>query len=211
MRGPLALLVAVATPASADEVVRSGTFHTGVSGDAELGPLEAVSAGGVGFGARLALAAQVEINPSWALRLPLVLGVTGSGNHYDSGFAELALIPGVVYRFRDPKSPWIPYVGGGIALGAWGADRPLLDLPVPIPARCCDGHVGDLGFGGGHGGHSDPNFDTDFGAGIELWGGTEVRLAPWLGAVFGLDLGFVHVDDVRVTTIAETIELRLSL
>jgi hypothetical protein len=67
-----------------------------------LGPIQAFSSGGHAFGLRLGLSAQLDLDPHWALRLPLVLALATRSSHAD--YAELDLIPGVVYRFRKHAS-----------------------------------------------------------------------------------------------------------
>ncbi len=155
------------TGARADEqLARSGALQRGISVDLlELGPLEVHSAGGTGYGVRLAVGGEYELGPHWAFRMPLVIGVSGAGTAHDRGFAELDVVPGVVYRFRRVSNQtWVPYAGGGLKLGAWGADRPLIGQPLAVARTAPD--LGDLfedhhHTGGSSGG--DPNFDIKVG------------------------------------------------
>lgn len=209
------LLLACGVVHADDEPPRSGALHRGASADLlELGPVEAHSTGGTGVGIRLAVGGEYELDGHWAVRVPLVLAVTGSGSAHEHGFAELDVVPGVVYRFRSTGlDAWIPYLGGGLKLGAWGADRPLVGQPLIVPRRVIR-DVGDLfddhhHTGDGSGG--DPNFDVKVGGGIELWAGTEAHLASFVTVRLGLALGLVRVDRTLIETLAETVTLRISI
>lgn len=216
MRGLFVVVLAVAAPAYADEPLpRSGYLQRGLSVDLlELGPLEVHSAGGTGYGVRLAVGGELETGPHWAIRVPLVIGVTSSRTAHDHGYAELDLVPGLVYRIRSsPADKLIPYVGGGVKLGAWGADRPLVGQPLVV-ARMAPG-LGDL-FDDHHhssssSGGGDPNFDAKVGTGVELWAGVELHARPWFTLVAGIDYGLVRVDSTLIHAVAETLTVRFSL
>ncbi len=217
MRGlvVVALAVSVAATAHADEPLpRSGYLQRGLSVDLlELGPLEVHSVGGTGYGVRLAVGGELETGPHWAIRVPLVIGVTASNAAHDHGYAELDLVPGVVYRIRSsPADRLIPYLGGGVKLGAWGADRPLVGQPLVV-ARTVPG-LGDL-FDDHHhsstSGGGDPNFDAKVGTGVELWAGVEFHARSWFTIVAGIDYGLVRVDSTLIHAVAETLTLRFSL
>jgi len=215
MRAALAVALLVSTTAARadDALPRSGALGRGISVDLfELGPLEVHSVGGTGYGIRLAMGGEYELGPHWAVRVPLVLGVTGSSATHDHGFAELDLVPGAVYRFRGSAADTlIPYLGGGLKLGAWGADRPLVGQPLVVPRIAPD--LGDLFDDHHHSSTSggDPNFDAKVGTGVELWAGVEWHLASWVGLRFGLTWGLVRVDATLLHAIAETATLRFSL
>jgi hypothetical protein len=215
LRSLFATLVLASGAAHADDALpRSGALHQGASVDLiELGPVEVHATGGSGIGIRLAVGGEYELDAHWAIRVPIVVAVTGSGSAHENGFAELDVVPGVVYRFRSTGlETWVPYLGGGVKLGAWGADRPLVGQPLVAARTAPD--LEDL-FGDHHhtgdGSGGDPNFDVKAGAGIELWAGTEVHAASWLGIRFGLALGLVRVDRTLIETIAETVTLRVSI
>jgi len=203
------LLLAPGALYADDALPKSGALHRGASADLlELGPVEVRAVGGSDTGIRLAVGGEYELDAHWAIRVPLVLAVTGSRT---AGFAELDVVPGVVYRFRETgRETWVPYLGGGLKLGAWGADRPLVGQPL-ITARVAP-DLGDL-FDDHHhtGSGGDPNFDVKAGAGIELWAGTEVHAASWLAVRLGLALGLVRVDRTLIETLAETVALRVSI
>ena len=208
------LLVATAVVHADDALPKSGALQRGVSADLlELGPVEVHSAGGTGTGVRLAMGGEYELDAHWAVRVPLVIAVTGSGSAHEHGFAELDVVPGMVYRFRSSGlETWIPYLGGGLKLGAWGADRPLVGQPLVVARRVMH-DVGDLFDDHHHGadGGGDPNFDAKAGGGFELWAGAELHAASWLTVRFGVALGLVRVDRTLIETLAETITLRVSI
>jgi len=208
------LLLASGAVHADDALPKSGALQRGVSADLlELGPVEAHSAGGTGTGIRIAVGGEYELDAHWAIRVPLVLAVTASGSAHEHGFAEFDVVPGAVYRFRSTGlETWVPYLGGGLKLGAWGAARPLVGQPLVVARRVIR-DVGDLfddhhhtGTGGG-----DPNFDVKVGGGFELWAGAEMHAASWLTVRFGVALGLVRVDRTLIETLAETIALRVSI
>jgi hypothetical protein len=213
-RGVIAtILIATGAVRADDELPKSGALHRGASADLlEVGPVEVHATGGTGIGVRVAVGGEYELDAHWAVRVPLVLAVTASGSAHEHGFAELDVVPGAVYRMRSTGlETWVPYLGGGLKLGAWGADRPLVGQPLVVARRVMR-DLGDLfdhhhtGDGGG-----DPNFDVKVGGGIELWAGAEMHAATWLTVRFGVALGLVRVDRTLIETLAETLTLRVSI
>jgi hypothetical protein len=75
----------------------------------------------------LALAAQVDVGPRSACRLPLQVVAASSG---ENGFAEAAFTPTYVYRFRHENDQIVPYVGLGAKLAFVEGGRTLLGRPV---------------------------------------------------------------------------------
>ena len=172
-----------------------------------LGPIQVFSAGGHAFGLRLSAGAQIDLGPRWALRLPLVIA-GASGGSLD-GYAEIDVVPGVIYRFRDRvDEPFTPYLilGGGIKLGGFGAGRPLLAKPVVVATLRPLVSRHDL-FEGHH--HSDdPNFDSNAAIGAEVWVGLSWHATRLLSLDFELAGSIVPVDGVPVEVLAETAALR---
>jgi hypothetical protein len=76
---------------------------------------------------------EFDLGPQVALRVPLRIGFAG-GVDTSSSFAEVVIAPGVIYRFRhDRGQRWVPFAGGGLALGAFQFGRQLLGLPPSPP------------------------------------------------------------------------------
>jgi hypothetical protein len=203
-------IVALGVPlrAAADELPESGGLAAGINVDpAELGIVEAFSSGGGAVGLRASVGLQIDLGPRWALRVPVVVSsAVGSG---DAGFAEIDLVPGVVYRFRNFQDQrWITYLGGGLKLGAWGADREFLGQPPIAVAVARD--LDDIDFDGGHSG-SDANFETTVGLGLEAWAGAEWRPNRWFAFTFECTAAGVAVNGATTVAVSESIGLRLSI
>lgn len=189
---------------AAQELPESGILAAGINIDpVELGVAEAFSAGGSAVGVRASAGVQIDLGPRWALRVPVVVAsAVGSG---DAGFAEIDLVPGVVYRFRNVQDQrWITYLGGGLKLGAWGADRAFLGQPLVAVAVARD--FDDLGDGG-----DDPNFETTIGVGVEGWAGAEWRPNRWFAMTFELTGAAMSINGAATLAVSESIGLRLSI
>lgn len=200
---PLLVAVLASTPPAGD-LPRSGYFGAGFSLEPlALGPAQAFSGGGAAVGVSFQAAIQVDLGTRWALRLPLELGVGGTG---DATFAELGFTPGVLYRWRDDADQrWVPYLGGGLKLGAAGAGRDLLGLPlVTVQAL-------DIDIDHHHGGESDPNLESRVGAFPELWAGVEWHPNRWFSLNLGGAYTYVRVAGTNVHLLHERVGLRFSL
>jgi len=107
---------------------RSGRFGVGFSLELQTGVAQVFAPGGSPTGVWLALAAQVDMGPHAAFRLPLQIAAASSGEH---GFAEAAFTPTYVYRFRRENDQTIvPYVGLGLKLAFVEGGRTLLGRPL---------------------------------------------------------------------------------
>jgi hypothetical protein len=127
---PTAIQTAAPAPAPLGQ---AGLFERGINIDLlELGALQAFGPGGSSAGVVLALGPELDLGPHAALRIPLRLGFAGDVESPTS-FAELVIAPGLVYRFRHERAQrWVPFAGGGLALGAFQFGRQLLGL-APSP------------------------------------------------------------------------------
>jgi hypothetical protein len=184
---------------------RSGRFGAGIGLQPfALGPIEVASAGRLDAGLGLTGALQVDLGPRWALRLPLAMDLAyGGGN---GSFVDLAFTPGVLHRWRhDVDQRWVPYLGAGLRLGAVGARRDLLGLPL-LPTTAHEHHGDHHLFG--H--HNDPNFDATLTAGPELWAGLDQRLGAWCTLDWSFAYGWMHVDGVGLHRFRQTVGLRLT-
>jgi hypothetical protein len=194
--------------AQENAVPKEGVFSAGIGViPVGLGPVEVFSAGGHAIGARLTAGAQVDLGPRWALRLPIVIA-GASGGSLD-GYAEIDVVPGVLYRFRDRiDEGFTPYVGAGVKLGGFGAGRPLLAKP-PVIATVRPGVAPNDLFEEHH--HSnDPNFDSEATVGAELWLGGSWHATRLLSLDFDLTGSAVPVDGVLVAVVAQTASLRFT-
>jgi hypothetical protein len=197
----LILLLGVGWAQAQPALPKSGRFGAGLGVEAlSLGPVEAVSAGGASAGLGMAVAVQVDLGARWALRVPVALDTTLGGGH--GTFIDLTITPGLLYRWRhDVDQRWVPYAGAGLRLGAAGARRDLLGLPLvaaklPVPHE----HHAD-----------DPDFDTTGTIGPELWAGVEQHLNRWLALDWCLGYAWTRVDGVGVHLFRQTLGLRLTL
>src|SRR6478672_7323955 len=117
---------------------KEGLVHGGVSLELlDVGAMQAFTRYGSAKGADVGVALQIELGPHLAIKLPIEFGYGGSvnGAHY----GELAIVPGVVYRFRDRDDQrWVPYVGGGLRFGAVSIGKTLVGEPLgATPVACC--------------------------------------------------------------------------
>jgi hypothetical protein len=206
------LAITAVAPASAEPLPRAGGLGRGISVDPlELGASQAFSRGGASYGVRAAIGVQIDLGPRWAVRMPVIIDATARGD--DVGYSELSLVPGVIYRLRsDADQRWVPFAGGGIKLGAWGAHLGLLDKPLVVPRVApalldWDWEDDD---GDGHG-DSDPNVVVETGAGVELWAGAEWRPARWFALAPELTYALVRVDGVVVHAVSESVTVRFTL
>jgi hypothetical protein len=200
------------TPPKVPALHRSGGLHLGVHLEPPyLGSIQAISAFGHAVGTDVGIAVQVDLNKRWAFRLPLELGAGGFGD--GAGYGELALIPGLLYRFRDTDDQrWVTYVGGGTRFGLGGIGRVLINQPLIVQSQnvaCCH-DWGDGGWsGGGGGGHSDPNTElVIIGLSPELWVGGELRLSRWVLVNFAGSVAFERTNSTSVVVLRETVGLR---
>jgi hypothetical protein len=206
----LPLLLVLASTPPPDHLPRSGYFGAGVNLEPlAMGPMQAISGGGAAVGLTIQGAIQVDVGPRWALRLPLELGAGGSG---DSTFAELALTPGVLYRWRDDADQrWVPYFGGGFKLGLAGANRGLLGLPL-VTSEALDTQALDIHFHHHDGdSSSDPNDVSRLGAFPELWAGLEWHPTRWFALNLGGAYTYVRLAGTNVHLLHERVGLRFSL
>jgi hypothetical protein len=184
---------------------KEGRFGAGISvTPLALGPMEVFSAGGQALGVRLWGGVEIGLGSRWALRLPLVLAAASGGTR--KGYSEIDIVPGVLYRFRSSVDErFTPYVGAGVKLGGFGADRPLLGKPLLGTVQ----QALDLDHHSSH--HTDdPDFETSVTVGGELWLG-----ASWhLGRLFSLDAemsaSLVPVSSVVVVALAQTLAGRVT-
>jgi hypothetical protein len=124
---------AIQTAPAPARLPKAGFFELGINLDLiELGALQAFGSGGSSAGVVLALGPEFDLGPHAALRIPLRLGIAGDVESPTS-FAELVIAPGYIYRFRhDRYQHWVPFAGGGLAMGAFQFGRQLLGL-APSP------------------------------------------------------------------------------
>ena len=206
-RKSLALISALAvcffgSHARAQSLPREGLFHRGIGViPLTLGPAQAESKFGRATGLRFATGAQLDLGPRWALRLPLVLAAA-DGTH--GGYAEIDVAPSIVYRFRSRADQvFVPYLGGGVKLGAFGADRTFLGKPR---LSTLDVNTGELlDYQHHHHGWSDPNFDTVAKPGGEAFLGCSLHA----GRLFSMNLDVtgevLSIDGVLVNVVVETV------
>jgi hypothetical protein len=97
-------------PAEHAALGRAGRFGVGFSLELQTGLAQVFAPGGSPAGIWLALAAQVDMGPRAAFRLPLQVVAASSG---ENGFAEVAFTPTYVYAFAprtsrrsSPTSGW---------------------------------------------------------------------------------------------------------
>ena len=131
--GPPTAMQTAPAPAPPAPLPKAGFFELGINLDLiELGALEAFGSGGSASGVVLAIGPEFDLGPHAALRVPLRLGFAGEVESPTS-FAELVIAPGYIYRFRHERGQhWVPFAGGGLALGAFQFGRQLLGL-APSP------------------------------------------------------------------------------
>ncbi|MBN8467490.1 hypothetical protein JYJ95_13290 [Corallococcus exiguus] len=184
---------------------RSGYFGAGVSLEPlSLGPVQAFSGGRVAVGITLQAAFQVDLGARWAFRLPLEVGVGGSG---DSTFSELGVTPGLLYRWRhDADQRWVPYLGAGLKLGAAGAGREFLGLPLVTTVQSLD-----LDFDDDDGDSDDPNFESRLGAFPEVWAGVEWHPNRWFSLNVAAAYTYVRLLGTNVHLLHERVGVRFSL
>ncbi|NRD47224.1 hypothetical protein [Corallococcus exiguus] len=199
------LVVLLGSTATAGDVPRSGYFGAGVNLEPlSLGPVQAFSGGRVAVGISLQAAFQVDLGSRWAFRLPLEVGVGGSG---DSTFSELGVTPGLLYRWRrDADQRWVPYLGAGLKLGAAGAGREFLGLPLVTTVQSLD-----LDFDDDDGDSDDPNFESRLGAFPEVWAGMEWHPNRWFALNLGVAYTYVRLLGTNVHLLHERVGVRFSL
>lgn len=192
---------------SSDEALlrRSGLFHLGISLELmNLGSLQAITSHGKVVGVDFGIALHYDLGPNWSLHMPIEFGAGGFGN--GAGYGELAIIPGVLYRFRSHDSQrWVPYVGGGLRAGYVGIGRTLVGLPLTV--ACCH----DWGDDVHHTGKGDPNTENGSASGGELWAGFEWNRTRWFSVQLAGAAAFERVSATNILVFRETLGLRLSI
>jgi hypothetical protein len=198
---------ALAQEAVAAPIPKEGRFGAGVSVVLPaIGAMEVFSAGGHALGLKLWAGGQLDLGPRWALRFPLMLGVASGGTR--KGYAEIDIAPGVLYRFRNSASQELtPYVGAGVKLGAFGADRPLLGKPLIGTTQLA---LLDIDHHHHSGGGDDPDFDGTLTVGGELWLGASWHIARLFSLDFEVAPSLVAIDSVLVVAVSETVASRLT-
>jgi hypothetical protein len=126
-----------AVPAGPEPLGRSGRFGWGFGVELQIGMAQVFAPGDSPAGVHLALAAQVDMGPRSAFRLPLAFVAASSGSQE---FAEASFVPTYIYRFRNQADQTIvPYVGLGVKLAFIVGGRQLLGRPddmVKTPDSC---------------------------------------------------------------------------
>ena len=158
-------------------------------------------------GAGVALIPQFDLGPRWAFRIPISVDATFGSS--PGGYAGISLTPGLVYRWRRRQDQaWIPYAGGGLKLGTFGAGHALLGLPpIPVAGIFIGHHHLDLD-GGGHA--DDPNFEVGLRVAPEVWAGLEGHPSSWLSVDLGASYAWLRLAGENVHLVRELIGLRLS-
>ncbi|NOK11157.1 hypothetical protein [Corallococcus exercitus] len=199
------LVVVLASTATPGDVPRSGYFGAGVNLEPlAVGPMQAFSGGRTAVGISLQASFQLDLGSRWAFRLPLEVGVGGSG---DATFSEVGVTPGLLYRWRDDANQrWVPYFGGGLKLGAAGAGRELLGLPLVTTVQSLDLDFDDDGDS-----ESDPNFESRLGVFPEVWAGVEWHPNRWFALNLGAAYTYVRLLGTNVHLLHERVGVRFSL
>jgi hypothetical protein len=120
---------------------RAGRFGWGFSLELQIGWSQVFAPGGSPAAVLLGLAAQVDMGPRSAFRLPLSVVAASSG---ENQFAEAAFVPTYIYRFRnETEQTIVPYVGLGVRVEFVDAGRRLLGRPLTgmkSPDSCAGRH-----------------------------------------------------------------------
>jgi len=192
---------------------KEGLIHGGVSLELlNLGAVQAFTSHGSAKGVDMGVALQIELGPHLAFKLPIEFGYGGSvnGAHY----GELAIVPGVLYRFRDRNDQtWVPYVGGGFRFGVVSIGKTLVGEPLdPVAVACC--HDLDWGHSSSSGHASDPYMEdastTSGGMSPELWAGFAWNGTRWFSVQFAGALGYERLLGTSVIVARETIGARIT-
>jgi hypothetical protein len=191
--------------AAAQELPKEGLFASGIGIiPLTLGPSQVFSKAGHASGLRLSAGVQLDLGSHWALRLPAVIGAADGTN---GGYAEIDVSPGMLYRFRHHADQgFVPYVGGAVKLGLFGADRLFLGKPL-LPVSHTT--TSDLLHEHRHTA-SDPNFDTAGTVGGEAWLGASLHASRLFSVDFEVTGVLLPIDGVLVEAIAETVALRFT-
>lgn len=196
-----------AAPPPEPPLGKSGAFGKGINVEAALAVVQVVAPGGVEGGVGLALIPQYDLGARWAVRVPIAVDVTFASS--PGGYADLSLTPGLVRRWRRHQDQaWVPYLGGGVKLGSFGAGRSLLGLPeVTTSALFIGHHHIDVD---GHGHADDPNFEVGLRVAPELWAGLEVHPCSWFSFDLGATYAWIRLSGENLHLLREMIGLRLS-
>lgn len=193
--------------AAAASLGKAGAFGKGINLEAALVAVQALGPGGAEAGAGLAVIPQFDLGPRWAFRVPITVDATFASS--PGGFADISLTPGLVHRWRTHQDQtWIPYLGGGLKLGSFGAGHALLGLPSVAVAGVFIGHHHlDLD-GGNHA--DDPDFEVGLRVAPELWAGLEVHPCSWFSVDLGATYAWVRLSGENLHLLREVVGLRLS-
>jgi hypothetical protein len=192
-------------PALARSAPREGDASTGALSivPIALGPIQVFSSGGHAFGVRLGLGAELHLGQGWALRLPLVVAAASGSAHAD--YAELDLVPSVLYRFRDrAQQGFTPYAGAGLKVGGFGAGRALLGKPLAADSSVA-ALFGEQSF------WDDPSFESTLSIGAEITVGGSWHLTRRFSLDVEVDAAAVPVAGTLIEGIAESALARFSL
>ena len=191
------VLSAAPAPVAPAALPRAGLFGVGINLDLlELGPIQVFARGGKPAGFFVSLGLEIDLGPYAAFRLPLkaaiVPGSTTIAGENDAGsFLEVALAPALVYRFRDtPGQRWVPFVLGGVDLGAFQFGRALLGLD-PSPMGTAQAF-------------------TRAGIAPNAGGGVLFTPVPVFSVRFAATYTYLFVAHTSVSVLEETVALRLS-
>ena len=192
-----AVVSAAPQPAPPPALPRAGLFGVGINLDLlELGAVQVFARGGKPAGLFVGLGLEIDLGPHAALRLPLkaviVPGSTTVADENDAGsFLEVALAPTLVYRFRDTAGQrWVPFVHGGVDLGAFQFGRALLGLD-PSPAGTAQAFA-------------------RLGIAPSAGGGVLFTPVPVFSVRFAATYTYLFVAHTSVSVLEETVALRLS-
>jgi hypothetical protein len=201
---PAASPVAPAPPAPPG---KSGVLGKGINIEGALVIVQTMGPGGQEAGTGLALIPQFDLGPRWALRVLVTADVTFVSS--PGGYADISLTPGIVRRWRRRQDQaWVPYVGGGVKLGSFGAGHALLGLPAVTTSALFIGHHHiDLD---GHGHADDPNFEIGQRVAPELWAGVECHPLSWFSIDLAASYAWIRLSGANLHLLRELIGLRLS-
>ena len=188
-------------------------MHGGVSLELlNIGAFQAITSHGSAKGVDVGVALQIDLGQHLAFKLPIELGYGGSTN--GAHYGELAIVPGILYRFRDHDGQkWVPYVGGGLRFGAVSIGKTLVGEPLdPIAVACCHDLHWDHSSSSGN--DSDPYMEdasaTDGGMSPELWAGFAWNGTRWFSVQFAGALGYERLLGTSVIVARETIGARFT-
>jgi hypothetical protein len=130
---PCTFLLLAAPSALAQEISRSGAFNGGLHIDLGVGVNELLSVGPFDYGFYPRPALAIELGEHYSIQVVVrmhELIETGELTLDGTTFA-----PGFLYRFRDPESPWVFGLGGGVRIGEMMLRRELVGLQPTSNAK----------------------------------------------------------------------------